>query len=417
MALVAVLLLLALQAGCADDVPDPGSGPSPTVSVTRARVLEQQLLDRRARAIRTRNLPLFLRGIDRSDASFVAQQRRYFRNLAQLPLQRFAYRVLPVQWDRDLQPIKDTARSRVPEVELTFQLRGYDVRPVRRTVGFVFSYRQDRPVLVADRDATGEPMIRGGAAPWDLTAITVRKGDGVLAIFDRRTRASAPRVTAVVQRGIAQLQAALPFEWDAHVVVYHVEDQRVLSSFTDVPGGAIDHLGAMAFPEYANPARNRVASTRMLLMSSSVAAGEPFLGRIVRHELSHVALGTRDDGVPTWLSEGMAEYLGAREIPPRKRIIATAALTRASTAPAVLPASAQFNGDDQEWHYALSWMACDYIAATRGESRLWDLVEAMRAGSAGTRDADQDAVLLRVLGLDGHDLAKRAQERIRSIYG
>ncbi len=417
MALLAVLLLVALAAGCATDEAGPGAGPSPTVSVSQARALEQQLLDRRARAIRTRNLAMFLRGLDRSDKSFVIQQRRYFRNLAQLPLQRFAYRVLPVQWDRDLQPLSDGVRSRVPEVELTFQLRGYDVRPVRRTVGFVFSYRGGRPMMTADRGADGAPMIRGGVAPWDLTAITVREGDGVLGIFDRRTRASAPRVTGVVERGIAQLQEALPFEWDAHVVVYHVEDQRVLSSFTDVPGGVIEHLGAMAFPEYASSTHDRIASTRMLLMSSSVAAGEPFLGRIVRHELSHVALGTRDDGVPTWLAEGLAEYLGAREIPPARRIIATAALSRATTARAVLPVSAKFNGEDQEWHYALSWMACDYIAATRGESRLWDLVEAMHAASRGTSDADQDGVLLRVLGLDGRDLARHAQDRIRRIYG
>ena len=416
MALVAVLLLVAL-AGCSSDTANPEAGPSPTVSASRARVMEQQLLDRRARAIRTRDLALFMRGIDRSDATFVAQQRRYFRNLAQLPLQRFSYRVLPVQWAEGLQPATGGARARVPEVELTLQLRGYDDRAVRRTVGFVFSYRRDRPVMVSDRDANGARLIRGGAAPWDLTTITARESGGVLAVFDRRTVASATRVTAVVRRGIEQLQEALPFEWDAHVVVYHVQDQRVLSSFSDVPGGVIGHLGAMAFPEYANTARNRVASTRMLLMSSSVAAGEPFLGRIVRHELSHLALGTRDDGVPTWLSEGLAEYLGAREISPRKRIIATAALARAGTGSAVLPPSSNFNGSDQEWHYALSWMACDYIATSRGESKLWELVEAMRAGGGGTSDAAQDAVLLRVLGLDSRELARRAADRIRGIYG
>ena len=408
---------MALAAGCGGGADEPRSGPSPTLSTSRARVLEQQLLDRRARAIRTHDLALFMRGVDRSDAAFADRQRRYYRNLVQLPLQRFSYRVLPTQWPEDLLPTKAGGGARAPEVELTLQLQGYDDRPVLRTVGFVFSYRNDRPVLVSDRGATGEPLIRGGAAPWDLTAITVTEGGGVLAITDRKTRSSAGEVVAVVHRGIAQLQAALPYEWDAHVVVYHVEDKRVLSAFTDVPGGVIGLLGAMTFPEYSSAARNRVASTRMLLMSSSVAAGEPFLGRIVRHELSHVALGARDDGVPTWLSEGLAEYLGAREITPNKRIIATSALSRAGSDPAVLPASSSFNGADQEWHYALSWMAVDYIVTSRGESRLWDLIKAMHADGRGTSDADQDAVLLQVLGLDGDELARRAQDRIRSIYG
>ena len=380
-------------------------------------MLEQRLLDRRARAIRTGDLEMFLRDVDRSDATLVASQRRYFHNLAQLPLERLSYRVLPRLWAKDLLPVRDGGPSRVPEIELTLQLKGYDVRAVRRTVGFVFGYRGDRPVIVADRSASGEPLVRGGAAPWDLTSITVREEGGVLGIFDRETRRSAGRVTAVVRRGVAQLQEALPFEWDGHVVVYHVADKRVLSSFTDVPGGVIDQLGAMTFPEYSSPERDRVASTRMLLMASSVTAGEPFLGRITRHELSHVALGTRDDGAPTWLSEGLAEYLGAREITPSRRIIATSALTRATTAPAALPVSARFNGSDQEWNYALSWMACDYIAASRGESRLWDLVAAMHDRGRGTPDAEQDAVLLRVLGLDGRELARRAEARIRSIYG
>ena len=66
------------------------------------------------------------------------------------------------------------------------------------------------------------------------------------------------------------------------------------------------------------------------------------------------------------------------------------------------PRRATFNDADQEWHYALSWMAFDYIAATDGESRLWELVEAMHNGGEGTRDSQQDRVLLQVLGYDGH---------------
>jgi hypothetical protein len=173
----------------------------------------------------------------------------------------------------------------------------------------------------------------------------------------------------------------------------------------------------MTFPEYATDDRRQLASTRMLLMQSSVEAGQPFLGRITRHELSHIAVGSRDDGAPTWLSEGVAEYLGAREIPRTKRIIPTSALGRAATADEGLPASPSFNDSDQEWHYALAWMACDYIAESRGEDRLWQLVEAMHDEGRGTTDQRQDAVLRRVLGLDGRELARRAAARIRAIYG
>jgi hypothetical protein len=155
----------------------------------------------------------------------------------------------------------------------------------------------------------------------------------------------------------------------------------------------------------------------MLVMPSSVKAGQPFLGRITRHELSHVAIGIRDDGAPAWVSEGIAEYLGAREIPQRERIIPTSALSRAQGHDPGMPASESFNNTDQEWHYALSWMACDYIADTFGETRLWELVELMHNGGEGTADSDQDRALQQVLGFDGHELALRAAARIRNLYG
>ena len=101
----------------------------------------------------------------------------------------------------------------------------------------------------------------------------------------------------------------------------------------------------------------------------------------------------------------------------RERIIPTAALQRAQTVDATIPASKDFNDSDQEWHYALSWMAFDYIADTFGESRMWELIDAMHNGGQGTADVDQDRVLDQVIGFDSHELARRAAARIRNIYG
>jgi hypothetical protein len=306
----------------------------------------------------------------------------------------------------------------MPQVTLEIQLQGYDAVPVQRTLGFAFSFDGGRTTIVSDRTARGTPLFLGNPQPWDLTAITVKHSGGVLGIFDRSTAASAPTLMGAVHEGIAYLDRTLPFSWSDHVVVYSVADKRVLRSFTDVPGGSIEHLGALTFPTYvAARGHSHVASTRMLVMPSSVAAGQPFLGRITRHELSHVAIGPRDDGSPTWVSEGIAEYLGAREIPRGKRIIATEALARAQGVVEGMPASDDFNDSDQEWHYALSWMAVDYIASTYGEGRMWELMDAMHNGGSGTRDSEQDRVLGQVLGYDSHELARRAAARIRQIYG
>ena len=395
-----------------------GSQGSPAARLTpqQRQAREQRVLDQRARAVREADLALFLRSVDRRDRAFVARQRRYFANLVQLPLQRFDYRVLPQQWDVTRRPGWGRD-AQVPQVDLTMQLRDLDTRPVRRTVGFAFTWAGGRPRIVSDRGAAGERMYAGAPAPWDLTAVTVRQRPGVLGVFDARTAPSADLVMSAVEQGISEVDDALPFTWPGKVVVYSVRDSAVLDSFTDVPGGSIDLLGAMTFPTYAAPESSPVASTRMLVMAGSVAAGQPFLGRIVRHELSHVALGTRDDGAPTWLSEGLAEYLGARSVPRAQRIIPSAAVARARGGDPRLPVSGDFNGPDQEWNYALSWMAVDHLAATEGEDRVWDLVAALHAGGRGTPDDAQDGVLRRVVGLDSDELARRAAARIRSLYG
>ena len=139
----------------------------------------------------------------------------------------------------------------IPQVALTMQLADFDAVPVERTVGFVFSFRDGRATIVSDRTATGKPLFEGTPAPWDLTAISVREAPGVLGIFDRRTRASA----ATGHGGGARRHRPARPRAAVHLVGPRRGLQRpvpgVLASFTDVPGGAIEHLGALTFPTYA----------------------------------------------------------------------------------------------------------------------------------------------------------------------
>jgi hypothetical protein len=420
-AVAALGLLCGGLAACSDDGPDqkvPGGGGERQVTLAQARTQEQRILDQRAQAVRRRDPALFLRRVDHADHQLMARQRRYYRNLVQLPLQRFRFRVTDRQWEGLAIPGRWGTQVHVPRIRLVTQLADFDAVPVNRTIGLVFSFKDGRATIVSDRTASGKALVEGAQAPWDLTAITVRRAPGVLGVFDRRTRASATQVMDAVRTGIAQLDRVLPFSWSGRVVVYNIQNAGVLGSFTDVPGGSLDHLGALTFPTYAGAeGASQVASTRMLLLPSSISAGQPFLGRITRHELSHVAIGPRDDGAPAWVSEGVAEYLGARELPLRSRIIPTSAIGRSAADVGGMPVSRTFNDSDQEWHYALSWMACDYIASTDGESRIWELVDAMHNGGEGTSDQDQDRVLEQVLGYDSHELAIRAAARIQKIYG
>jgi len=407
--------------GCSDD---SGEDATPLdqkdrtqVTATQMRAQEQRILNQRARAVRENDLDLFLRRVDHTDKALMARQRAYFRNLVQLPLARLRFRVMDEEWQGLATPKRWGPEVHVPRVRQVIQLEEYDAVPVERVTGLVFSFRKGRARIVSDRTAAGKMLFEGTPAPWDLTPVTIREEPGVLGVFDAETSASADVVTSSVRDGIEEISRALPFSWSGRVVVYSVQNPRVLASFTDVPGGNLQHLGALTFPTYAENGGPQVASTRMLVLPSSVDAGQPFLGRITRHELSHIAVGVRDDGAPAWVSEGLAEYLGAREIPLRDRIIATSALGRAQAEVTAMPVSKEFNNTDQEWHYALSWMAFDHIAASHGESRVWELVDAMHNGGQGTSDDEQDRVLVQVLGYDGAELARRAATRIRNLYG
>lgn len=377
------------------------------------RAAQQQVLDQRARAVRHHDLTSFLSRVDTTDPGFVREQRQYFENVTALPLQRFGYTVGSEQFPSMLIKGRWSQTAMLPKTTLVMQLDGFDAVPVRRTVGITFSNDTGRWMIVSVSEASS---VADQPEPWDLTRVRVLRSGGVLGIFGDRTWPRAREVVATVNEGIEQVSRALPWAWSQHVVVYGFENADVLESFRDVPGGNINHVGALAFPVHAKGSSGRLAGTRTALLPSTLEADRGTLGRIVRHELAHVALGTRDDGVPTWLVEGIAEYLAARPMAPADKRIANVAVARSADGATQLPPSDGFNGTDQSWNYSLAWMACDYVAATEGETRLWSLLEAMRDGGHGTTDRDQDEVLVGVLGYDGAALAGRAADRIRHLF-
>jgi hypothetical protein len=411
--LVVLAIVGTTLSACSSDDDASLLGAGDVVTRTEA----QTVLDQRSTAIRDGDLDVFLESLDSSDKALVARQRRYFANLRELPLAELDYTVLKSDWPAGLKASTWGPQVSVPQVRVSTQLRGFDSMAVQRITGFAFAHKGGRVVIVSELTGAHKQFPGSNPAPWDLVRIHVRRDLDTLQLYDNRTWADASEVSATVRSGIADVRSTIPYAWDGRAVVYVFARRAVLNSFEGVPGGNIKHLGAMTFPMYAVLGQPAVASTRFTLLPSSLDAGRVFLGRIVRHELTHVALGEHDDGAPVWFAEGIAEYLGAREIPQDERRIATVALVKARAGVHALPSSRGFNGDDQAWHYALSWMACDYIAATRGEPLLWQVMDAFHADGQGTTDEQQDVVLQQVIGIDSEQLARRAAARILRIYG
>ncbi len=164
-------------------------------------------------------------------------------------------------------------------------------------------------------------------------------------------------------------------------------------------------------PRNAASGSGPVSSYRIVLSPHVLDESDQVLDRLVRHELTHVALGDHARGVPLWLTEGLAEYVSVRPIAPADRRLQTDALNLVAAGVDDLPSDDDFAGEHAEGWYAVSWWACEYIAATYGESALWTLLDGLADG------ADQQQVVSEQLGTTTSDLVQGGIALMRNTYG
>lgn len=392
-------LLLSLLAGCTSDGDRAGhherhARRSPD-DVARAI---GRALDARAHVVRRADEGGFDRLLG-GPAAFRDQQDTWFANLAQLPLDRFGYRLDRGSLVRD-------GHAYWVDVQERLQLDGYDARPVVTRDRWRFAPARHHPgrfLLVSVTDPRWERAHDVRRQPWDLGPIDVREGDGVLGIFDDASVGAAPGLISSVEGGIASVSAEVPYRWSHAVVVYALSDPAFLDSLEEVPGDDPGDLDAVAFPVGA--------STRFVLNPRMLQRSGRERDRLLRHELTHVAVGRHDDGAPVWLSEGLAEYVSVQPLAPQDRRIPAAAVAAAEHGVADLPDDASFNDEDSGAHYGLAWWAIEYVADAYGQSGPWQLLDAMaRPG------ADPGTVLRRQFGTSTHELARQADRLILSLY-
>jgi hypothetical protein len=170
----------------------------------------------------------------------------------------------------------------------------------------------------------------------------------------------------------------------------------------------------VAFPVAAEPEGGELASTRFVLAPRMLTQANVARGRLLRHELTHVALGAGDDHAPVWLSEGLAEYVSVRPLPPERRGISQSALDAAKAGFADLPADEVFNDVDSRVHYGESWWVCEYVAANFGEPTLWSLLDQLNDPELDTKA--QDDVLRSWIGLGSRQLAHRAGKLLVATF-
>jgi hypothetical protein len=395
LAVLLLVLLTSLLSACSDDDPPPTSSePDADVAADIQRTLRQ-----RARAIVQQDPAAFERTLGRRSAGFLAEQQRYYENLEQLPLGK-------VRFDLAEQTIEEKGDGYWAEVSVRLELQGYDVAPVVTRDRWRFAPTRDGRRYVVTSTAASDPQ------PWDLGEIEAREAPGVLGIFDPTTVLSADQVLESVSDARFEVRSVLPAELGdpGGVVVYVLDDDAFLESLDNLPVADPDRLDGVTVPvprSASDPDRG-VASYRILLSPDALDEGSEGIDRLVRHELTHVAMGDRAWGVPLWLAEGLAEYVSVRPIAPAERRLQADALDLVADGVTDVPADSDFGGPDAEGWYAVAWWTCEYIAATYGEPALWSLLD---------ETDDLQTVVHDQLGVSTSELVQGGIRLMRRTYG
>lgn len=382
------------------DLPDSSGAPAGMDESLRDAALE--VVEARERALVDGDREAFLATVDPDELGFSATQARWFDNLAQLPVTDVSYEL----GDEDVMTrVAGEGDLQLP-VDFTMRLRGFDRRPVTQRMVWTFVRNGDDALLAEDRNTQIDAQTGWTPAPWDLAHIDVRRSGGILAVFDEDTAEHGSYVMSDLAEATAVVRRHLP-EWSGKFVAYGISDVTALDRMSAM---TVEDTAAVAFPVLARP--GGPAAAYRFAVNPTVVGDVLSRGRVFRHELVHVALGTTDDRSPLWLVEGTAEYVARSVLPvdDRRRIAAQELFGIAGRA---LEPSRRFYTRDAGVNYALSSLVCDYLASTRGEDVLWDLVRTFRAARFSTW-AESEDVVRRELGLSTDELSAQALVWARS---
>jgi hypothetical protein len=409
---VGALLAAQLSAGLTGAVLLQPSSPSPRADAASGQVVNartdggsrtgavRRLLAVRADAVLRKDRATFLTTVDPTETAFRAAQGRYVDALRAVPLASWEYALDPVR-ERAHTPALDARRGTwwAPNVTLRYALTGFDRAPTLQPQGLTFVQRDGRWYVAADDDfaETGRRTTRD---LWDGGQVIVARGASCLVL-------AHPRQAGVVTTLLAECDAAVPRvdavwgrDWARRVVVLVPDSAAELARI--VPdAGDLSQIAAVATAELVEPASGyHPVGDRVLVNPATFSELGP-LGRrvVITHEVTHVASrAATGPQVPTWLVEGLADYVGYLGARVRLSVAAAELRTdvRAGTVPAGLPVDGDFDGarPDLAQVYQESWLAVSLVARRYGQAALLQLYREVGADpSAGALDRAMDKVL------------------------
>lgn len=306
-------------------VPKPGEpGPHPLERVAVPALGVQAVLDERVRALGAGDRQAWLAVVwPAAPEAFKEAQARLFDGLRSVAFERYQL-VLDDDETLDLgEAVADRypgLEAALPPVRQRLRIEGVDDRDDVSTLWLTFVRDADRWYLAADDDlsAVGLDTERG---LWDAGPVEVATRGAVTVLHHRDTRSRVPELLAVTNEAIAALRERWPGEWSERALVLLPSTQDELRRMMQT---TLDLDKFVAFVTYEidradgwEPAAPRVvvqdANLRRYSRGGKV---ETLLHEMVHAASAHLAGPFQ----PTWVHEGLAEWVAKGAIPERTRL-------------------------------------------------------------------------------------------------
>ncbi|MFD4693463.1 hypothetical protein [Streptomyces sp. NPDC058463] len=397
----AVLAGLLLAAAC--------SAPQDSAAGLTAQEIGTTL-DRRAAAVMGHDTDAYLASLDPRATSFRAAQRTELENLADVPLESWAYKVKDVTG-------KGSGRV-TADVELRYRFKGYDNAPMSsaRTVELVRRGEDGPWYIAADRAGKDAPGLL-----WQQGDVQVVRGTHSLVLGVGRREGELRRIADTADRAVPAVSAIWPEPWAERVVVLVPDSVEDMAGLLGSPVASYRGIAAVTTGEVGG--KGRAPADRVIVNPQAYGMLGEFGQRVVlTHETAHVATRAHTSAAtPVWLSEGFADRAAYRQESRTAEEIApelTGAVRRAEL-PARLPVDEDFGfGGDAATlakAYEGGWLACELIAQDWGEEKLIAFYKAVGARSG--RDGAVEQAMRTELGTTPEDFTARWREYLRERLG
>ena len=399
-------------AACSDpETPPSSSSSSPaattttqqgssTPTVDREEALAT-LLERRAAAVRARDEAAFRATLDDPTSGFGLRQLAQFQALGKLPIGTFRYGTpepapeLSAERTAQLGP-----QAWVSRVAGRYSFAGFDTGTREFESYFTVVRRSDGWKLADDTDGGTQVQV------WDLPRLTVSRSATTLVIGSGPASRLRPYL-ALGDRAVTAVREVWTAPWRARLVLVVPATATQMAEQVGQDPAGVAQVAAVTDGPFDTA--GRAGADRVVVNPEAFATLEQ-TGKqvVVSHEATHVAIrATTTRQVPLWLSEGMADYVGYRDVDATRQRIAAALLqqVRDGSGPTALPGAGDFDPGRSTIapSYNAAWLAVCRIVDRRGQASLvrFYLAAATAPGSTGASagtGAEADAVTAAAFG-------------------